>query len=305
MVGQGLARGTSSRHSRSTATTYQYTGSTGSMAYQDTQLTRQQSQAVGTNKVLRNTYGLLAMTLLFSAVTAGAAMAMGVERLNIFVFFIGAYGLMFLVHKTANSAMGLLATFAFTGFMGFTLGPILNAYLALPNGAALVMNALAMTGLTFIRLSAAALVSKQDFSFLGNFLMAGEGQAGHGQGVHHQGRPVGQRQVGVEDRPEGEAHETGEGEGGQQPHGRVGGLVHQEHQAVGADEEHEDIEPLDAHGHGGTGGDRREQQRHGEQAIGVAQHLVGADRLALLASKLGVLVCHGSSAPCVLVGRGR
>lgn len=126
-----------------------------------------------TNKVLRNTYALLAMTLMFSAVTAGAAMAMGIERMNVFVFFIGAYGLMFLVHKTANSAVGLLSTFAFTGFMGFTLGPILSAYLALPNGAALIMNAFAMTGLTFIGLSAVALVSKKDFSFLSNFLLAG------------------------------------------------------------------------------------------------------------------------------------
>jgi len=143
------------------------------MAYQDTHVTQQTSRAVSTNKVLRNTYGLLAMTLLFSAVTAGAAMALGLERMNIFVFFIGAYGLMFLVHKTANSAWGLLSTFAFTGFMGFTLGPILSAYLALPNGAALVMNALAMTGLTFVGLSAVALVTKKDFGFLANFLVAG------------------------------------------------------------------------------------------------------------------------------------
>ncbi|HSP57518.1 MAG TPA: Bax inhibitor-1/YccA family protein [Halomonas sp.] len=143
------------------------------MAYQDTHLTRPQSQAVSTNKVLRNTYGLLAMTLLFSAVTAGGAMAMGIERMNIFVFFIGAYGLMFLVHKTANSAMGLLSTFAFTGFMGFTLGPILSAYLTLPNGAQLIMTALGMTGATFLGLSAVALLTRKDFSFLGNFLMAG------------------------------------------------------------------------------------------------------------------------------------
>lgn len=143
------------------------------MAYQESHVTRGQTSMVSANKVLRNTYALLAMTLLFSAVTAGAAMAMGIERMNIFVFFIGAYGLMFLVHKTANSATGLLATFAFTGFMGFTLGPILSAYLAVPNGAALIMNALMMTGATFIGLSAVALITKKDFSFLGNFLLAG------------------------------------------------------------------------------------------------------------------------------------
>lgn len=143
------------------------------MAYQESHVTHRQTGVVSANKVLRNTYALLAMTLLFSAVTAGAAMAMGIERMNIFVFFIGAYGLMFLVHKTANSATGLLATFAFTGFMGFTLGPILSAYLAVPNGAALIMNALMMTGATFIGLSAVALITRKDFSFLGNFLLAG------------------------------------------------------------------------------------------------------------------------------------
>lgn len=147
------------------------------MSYNDSHIAQSASggvaNSVSTNKVLRNTYALLAMTLLFSAVTAGAAVAMGVQQMNIFVFFIGAYGLMFLVHKTANSAMGLLATFAFTGFMGFTLGPILSAYLALPNGGALIMNALAMTGITFIGLSAVALITKKDFGFLANFMVAG------------------------------------------------------------------------------------------------------------------------------------
>ncbi|MDR5898302.1 Bax inhibitor-1/YccA family protein [Halomonas vilamensis] len=150
------------------------------MAYNDSRISRSASaeqsgysNSVSTTKVLRNTYALLAMTLLFSAVTAGGAMALGIERMNIFVFFIGAYGLMFLVHKTANSAMGLLATFAFTGFMGFTLGPILSAYLALPNGASLIMTALAMTGVTFFGLSAVALITKKDFGFLANFLVAG------------------------------------------------------------------------------------------------------------------------------------
>jgi modulator of FtsH protease len=142
------------------------------MAYQS-HVTERQTSAVSTNRVLRNTYMLLAMTLLFSAVTAGAAMAMGVGQMNIFVFFIGAYGLMFLVHKTANSAAGLLSAFAFTGFMGFTLGPVLSLYLSIPNGAQLVMTALAMTGATFVGLSAVALLTRKDFSFLGNFLMAG------------------------------------------------------------------------------------------------------------------------------------
>jgi len=131
------------------------------------------SRSLSTHKVLRNTYMMLAMTLLFSALTAGVAMSMGVGRMNIFVLLIGAYGLMFLVHKTANSTAGIFATFAFTGFMGFTLGPVLNAYLSLPNGDQLVMTALGMTGITFAGLSAVALVTRKDFSFLGNFLFAG------------------------------------------------------------------------------------------------------------------------------------
>lgn len=131
------------------------------------------TQSLQAHKVLRNTYMLLSMTLLFSAVMAGVAMSMGIERMNIFVFFIGAYGLMFLVHKTANSAAGLLSTFAFTGFMGFTLGPTLSAYLTLANGSQLIMTALAMTAATFVGLSAVALITRKDFSFLANFLMAG------------------------------------------------------------------------------------------------------------------------------------
>ncbi|MCK2044040.1 Bax inhibitor-1/YccA family protein [Chromohalobacter salexigens] len=144
------------------------------MAHRTSQIAGQQTRSeISTNKVLRNTYMLLAMTLLFSAVTAGTAMAMGIGQMNIFIFMIGAYGLMFLVHKTANSAAGILSIFAFTGFMGFTLGPMLSLYLSLPNGAQLVMTALGMTGATFIGLSAVALITRKDFSFLGNFMIAG------------------------------------------------------------------------------------------------------------------------------------
>ncbi|MCK0768678.1 Bax inhibitor-1/YccA family protein [Chromohalobacter canadensis] len=144
------------------------------MAHRTSQIAGQQTRSeISTNKVLRNTYMLLAMTLLFSAVTAGTAMAMGIGQMNIFIFLIGAYGLMFLVHKTANSAAGILSIFAFTGFMGFTLGPMLSLYLSLPNGPQLVMTALGMTGATFIGLSAVALITRKDFSFLGNFMIAG------------------------------------------------------------------------------------------------------------------------------------
>lgn len=122
-------------------------------------------------KVLRNTYMLLGMTLAFSAFTAFFALSTGF-RLNIFVFFIGAYGLMFLTHKLADSAWGLLATFGFTGFMGLSLGPILSAYLGAGMGD-VVVSAFSMTALVFFGLSAVALITKKDFSFLGKFLLVG------------------------------------------------------------------------------------------------------------------------------------
>ena len=127
-----------------------------------------------TNKVLKNTYLLLSATLLFSALTAGIAMSMGMPMLNPIVVLIGYFALLFGTYKTANSALGLLFVFALTGFMGLTLGPILSLYMtALPNGGEVVMTAFGITGLTFIGLSAYAVKSGRDFSFLGGFLTIG------------------------------------------------------------------------------------------------------------------------------------
>lgn len=128
---------------------------------------------VSTNKVLRNTYMLLGMTLAFSAVTAGVSMAMNFAPMPWWMMLAGMFGLLFFVQKTADSAMGLLAIFAFTGFMGFTLGPMLNFYLAIPGGSQLVMQALGGTALVFFGLSAYALTTRKDFSFMGGFLMTG------------------------------------------------------------------------------------------------------------------------------------
>lgn len=125
------------------------------------------------SSVLRNTYGLLAMTLLFSGVVAYFAQQMAVPSPNVFVVLIGFYGLFFLTAKLRNSGWGLLSTFALTGFMGYTLGPILNMYLSLPNGSDVVAAALAMTALVFFGLSAYVLVTRKDMSFLSGFLMAG------------------------------------------------------------------------------------------------------------------------------------
>lgn len=122
-------------------------------------------------KVLRNTYMLLGMTLAFSALTAFYSLVTGLQ-LNIIVFFVGIYGLMFLTHKLADSAWGILSAFAFTGFMGLSLGPILGMYLGAGMGD-VVVSALSMTAFVFFGLSAFALITKKDFDFMGKFLMVG------------------------------------------------------------------------------------------------------------------------------------
>jgi modulator of FtsH protease len=129
---------------------------------------------LATNKVLRNTYLLLSATLGFSAVTAGLALAFGLPHPGLLITLVGYFGLLFAVHKTAESAWGLVWVFALTGFMGYTLGPIIGYYLqAIPNGHAVVMNAFGITAATFVGLSAYAVRSGRRFSFMGGFLFAG------------------------------------------------------------------------------------------------------------------------------------
>ena len=132
-----------------------------------------QTSVLASNKVIRNTYILLSMTLLFSAATAGISMTLNLPHPGFIVTLVGYFGLLFLTTKFRESALGLVFVFALTGFMGFTLGPILNMYLGLPNGTELVMNALAATAITFVGLSFYALSSRKDFSFLGGFIMVG------------------------------------------------------------------------------------------------------------------------------------
>jgi modulator of FtsH protease len=138
-----------------------------------TTVDRPQGRTFATNKVISNTYLLLSLTVLFSAGTAGLAMATNMPHPGLMLTLIGYFGLLFLTTKLRNSAWGLVSVFALTGFMGLTLGPMLNAYLSLPNGSQLVMMALGSTGAIFLGLSAYALSSKRDFSFMGGFLMAG------------------------------------------------------------------------------------------------------------------------------------
>jgi modulator of FtsH protease len=129
---------------------------------------------LSTNKVLRNTYLLLGATLGFSALTAGVSMMLNLPHPGLLITLVGYFGLLFAVHKTQNSAWGLVWIFALTGFMGLTLGPIISAYLKfLPNGAQVVTTALGVTAATFVGLSVYAVTTKKDFSFLGGFLMVG------------------------------------------------------------------------------------------------------------------------------------
>ena len=126
-----------------------------------------------TNRVLRNTYMLLGMTLAFSAVTAMISMALQLPSIMYLVFVLIGFGLLFVVNRMANTAKGLPAIFAFTGVMGAALGPMLNEYLSMDNGPELVLQSLGGTALIFFGLSAYALQSKRDFSFMGGFLFAG------------------------------------------------------------------------------------------------------------------------------------
>jgi modulator of FtsH protease len=134
---------------------------------------RSQLGVLATNKVIRNTYSLLSMTLLFSAMTAGISMALKLPHPGLLLTLAGYFGLLFATAKFRNSSLGLLFVFALTGFMGYTLGPILNSYLSLANGGQIVMTAMAGTGAIFLGLSGYALASRKDFSFLGGFLMVG------------------------------------------------------------------------------------------------------------------------------------
>ena len=128
---------------------------------------------ISSNKILRNTFMLLSMTLLFSGSAAGVSMVLNLPHPGLLLTLGGYFGLLFLTARYRDSAIGLAFVFALTGFMGYTLGPILNSYLALANGAQIVMTAMVSTGAIFIGLSAYVLVTRKDFSFMVSFLMVG------------------------------------------------------------------------------------------------------------------------------------
>jgi len=144
------------------------------MEYNQTLAARPAEATLATNKVIRNTYTLLSVTLLFSALTAGISMVINPPYFLSLICSLVALGLVwFVLPRTANSVAGLGVVFGVTGLLGFGLGPVLNAYLQMPNGTEIVMQAMGLTGLVFLGLSGYVLTTRKDFSFMGGFLMAG------------------------------------------------------------------------------------------------------------------------------------
>jgi modulator of FtsH protease len=130
--------------------------------------------AMAVNKLIRNTYTLLSITLLFSALTAAVSVFLRMPPMTYLVSVIAAFLLIWLVlPRTANSGAGLGVVFAITGLLGFSLGPILNQYLSLSNGPSIVATALGGTGVIFLGLSGYALTTRKNFSFMGGFLFVG------------------------------------------------------------------------------------------------------------------------------------
>ena len=137
-------------------------------------ISRNETAVLVTNKLIRNTYTLLSLTLLFSAMTGAISMGLGVGRGAGLVTSLAALGLLwFVLPKTAHSSAGLGVVFAITGLLGFGLGPVISSYLTLANGSQIVMTALGGTGAIFLGLSTYALTTKRDFSFMGGFLIVG------------------------------------------------------------------------------------------------------------------------------------
>lgn len=136
-------------------------------------LSQQRESVLATNKVLRNTYLLLSLTFIFSALTAYVAFISGARPMNPLLMIVGVYGLMFLTQALRNSVWGLVSVFAFTGFLGYTIGPLLNYYITgFSNGPQIVATALGGTGMIFCSIRICP-DNEKDFSYLGGFLFVG------------------------------------------------------------------------------------------------------------------------------------
>lgn len=137
-------------------------------------VTRTRESVLATNKVIRNTYTLLSMTLIFSAIMAAVSVSINLGQTASMISTFGAIGLIwFVLPRTANSGAGIFVIFGFTGLLGLGLGPLLNYYMAMDNGSQIIGTALGGTGIIFLALSGYALTTRKDFSFMGGFLMVG------------------------------------------------------------------------------------------------------------------------------------
>jgi modulator of FtsH protease len=130
------------------------------------------------NRVLRNTYWLLALSMVPTVLGAWIGVSTGIARsmssgVGLVVFLVGAFGFMFAIEKLKNSAAGVPVLLAFTFFMGVMLSRLVGAVLGLANGASLIMTAFAGTGLIFLGMATLSTVIKRDLSSMGKFLFIG------------------------------------------------------------------------------------------------------------------------------------
>ncbi|WP_149135711.1 Bax inhibitor-1/YccA family protein [Cupriavidus campinensis] len=131
------------------------------------------------NRVLRNTYWLLALSMIptvlgaWIGVTSGFTLMAGSPGLSILIFFAVAFGFMYGIEKTKNSSMGVVLLLAFTFFMGLMLSRLISATLSFSNGPALIMYAFGGTAAVFATMASIATVSKRDFSGMSKFLFMG------------------------------------------------------------------------------------------------------------------------------------
>lgn len=144
------------------------------MQLNETTLSQRQASLLDAHSVLRNTYLLLSLTLLFSSAAAGYAVITQAGFGSSIVAFILSFVLLFITTSLRNSAWGILSVFAFTGCMGYSLGPMLNHFIhGYSNGGQLILTALGGTGITFFASSAYLLVTKKELSHWGKFLTIG------------------------------------------------------------------------------------------------------------------------------------
>ena len=141
--------------------------------YNNETVSHTQESVLSTNKLVKNTYILLSITVLFSGIVGYITMQAKLPYPGFIVYLVGVIGLFLLTHLLRNSVFGIVAVFGLTGFLGYITGTTLVPLLNLTNGADIILHAFGGTGIIFLGLSGYALSSRKDFNFLGGFLLAG------------------------------------------------------------------------------------------------------------------------------------